>query len=85
MKNFTRIVLEKPLLPQDILHEDGSKSYGNINGGHIKIQRPEVVSIVDKILQGNHMGYSYMPTIIDLQEKGLISEEEVFDVIRILD
>lgn len=80
-----KMFVPKPVLPEDILHEDGSKSYGNINGGYITIQRPEVVMIVETILKQNKTGWWYMKDLIGLKDLNVISEEEFNQIVRILD
>ena len=83
MKNFTAFL--QPSLPKDINHKDGSKSYGNINGGYITIKRPEVVVIVDSILDKDYRGWSYMPILIKLREDEIVTLEEFSQIMRILD
>ncbi len=70
----------------DILHEDGSKSYYiHYADKYIKIERAEVVKIVEDILAQNFYGWGYMPTLNKLLESGKITEKEYNQIVRILD
>ena len=82
MKNFS--VSKQPLF-QDILHEDGSKSYDVVGRGYIHIKRPSVVAFIEEVLQQGHMGYSYMKVVDKAFADGKITREELADIVRILD
>jgi hypothetical protein len=69
----------------DIVHPDGSKSYGNIRGGYVTIKRPYVVAFIESILKIGYRGYGYMP-VLDLNlEMGNITGEEYNQIMLILD
>jgi hypothetical protein len=82
LKNFANPI---PMELNDILHRDGSKSYRHFSGSYITIKRPEVVELIEKILAGGHLGWSYM-TIVDKHLKeGFIDNEEYRMILAILD
>lgn len=70
----------------DILHEDGSKSYHiHYADEYVKIERPEVVKIVEDILAQDFYGWGYMPTLDKLYTTGKITKKEYKQIVRILD
>lgn len=82
LKNFAKPI---PMEFDDILHPDGSKSYKHWSGSYITINRPEVVELIEKILSGGHLGWSYM-TIVDKHLKeNFIDQEEYRKILAILD
>ena len=70
---------------KDITHEDGSKSYENMDGGYITIKRQEVVEFVERILAQNFIGWAYASTVREALENGFITDEESRQIYRILD
>ena len=69
----------------DILHPDGSKSYRHFSGSYITVKRPEVVELIEKILAGGHLGWSYMTIVEKHKKEGFINEEEYRMILAILD
>jgi hypothetical protein len=69
----------------DIVHPDGSKSYDVVGFGHIKIERPSVVQIIEDILKCGYTGYGYVPAVDEHLSKGNISQEEYGKILHILD
>ncbi len=69
----------------DTLHSDGSKTYETHNRGYITIRNPKLVQEIEKILNGNHMGWSYMPTLLRFVDNELDTYNEIQKAITILD
>ena len=70
----------------DILHEDGSKSYYiHYKDDYIKIERPEVVEMLEDILKQDFYGWGYMPTLDKLLSTGKINKKEYNQMVKILD
>ncbi len=70
----------------DILHADGSKSYLiQYSGEYVKIERPEIVELLDSILSKEYAGPGYMPDLDELYEEGKFTKSEFSQIIKILD
>ncbi len=69
----------------DILHEDGSKSYQLFHGEYIKIDRPIVVDFIEGILNEDHAGWSYMKKIQEAYDTDFLTKGEYEKIITILD
>ena len=69
----------------DILHEDGSKSYHNVRGGYIRIERPEVVKFIEDILNSGYAGWGYVSEVENAYKQGVITRDELNKIMIILD
>lgn len=81
----TKIKKNDPLSELDINHADGSKSYMNIDGTYIHIERPEVVKFIEDILKTHKKGYRYMIKLDRAWRAGILTTDEYRKVVRILD
>lgn len=86
-RTFEKLVNESisNLETQDILHDDGSKTYSLMYGGSVHIERPYVVKLIEDILEQDYRGYSYMPVLESYFKNGSITEYEYKQIIKILD